>query len=168
MIKRFLFLILLLSAAGAGWSENVYVYVEKGIIDIEEPEINIFNTELLNIMEDGVMESFFEQGYIVFAANSSITTFSNDSILNQAAKSGGADLLLKVVVNYSEKENIIDINGNYVFYNLYSDSVVTEGEYNLPDDFNSSGIRIEDLFFSVGRSFTDKIFNSIKPANTGF
>ncbi len=160
MIKKYCLLLLLFSSAVGSWCDNIYVYIEKGLIDVDEDE-NRFSTDLLNVMEDGILESFFEKGHIVFAANSSKTTFNNDRILNQAAKRGGADKLLKAVINYTEKNNIVEISGNYKFYNLYSDSLVAEGDYSLPENFNMSGLRIEELFFSVGRSFAERISGSI-------
>ena len=161
MKKRFFFLLLLIFASSAVWCENVFVYIEKGIIDLDDEEQNKFNPELLNVMEDGIMECFFDQGHIVFAANSCKTTFRNEEMLSQVAKRGGADLLFKAVINYSEKNNIVEISGNYLFYNLFSDTVVTEGEYNLPDNFNMSGLRVEDLFFTVGKSFAERVSGTL-------
>ena len=66
MFKRMLFVLLMYIAAAAGWTENVFVYIEKGLIDIEDEEHNKFSPELLNVIEDGVMESFFEQGTYSF------------------------------------------------------------------------------------------------------
>ena len=157
MIKKIFFLCLMMtSTASLLWCENIFVYIEKGLIEVDEEE-NQFNTELLNVMEDGIMESFFDQGHIVFAANSSKTTFSSDEVLSQAAKRGGAELLFKAVINYSEKENVVTVNGSYLFYNLLSESIVMEGRYQLPDNFDMSGIKAEDLFFDVGKSFAERV-----------
>ena len=160
MLKKIVFLVLFISSSALLWSENIFIYIEKGVIDVDE-EKNRFSPELLNVMEDGIMESFFEQGHIVFAANSSKTTFNNDRVLSQAAKRGGADLLFKAVINYSEKKNIVKITGNYMFYNLYSESIVIEGDYKLPENFNMSGLKVEDLFFDLGKSFAMKVSGTI-------
>ena len=162
MFKRMLFVLLMyIITAASGWTENVFVYIEKGLIDIEDEVHNKFSPELLNVIEDGVMESFFEQGHIVFAANSSKTTYPDERVLNQAAKRGGAELLLKAVINYSVKNNTVAITGNYVFYNLYSDSILTEGNYELPEDFDMAGIKVEELFFSIGKSFAERVSGTI-------
>ena len=160
MLKKILFIVLLSLISSFSWCENIFIYIEKGIIEVDE-EKNKFDPMLLNVMEDGIMDSFFEQGHIVFAANSSKTVYNDDTVLSQAAKRGGADLLFKAVINYSAKENVVRITGNYIFYNLYSESIVKEGEYNLPENFDMSGIKVEDLFFDVGKSFAERVSGTI-------
>ena len=36
-----------------------------------------------------------------------------------------------------------------------------EGEYDLPENFNMAGIKAEDLFFSVGKSFAERVSGTI-------
>ncbi len=161
MVKKRVITVFLFLFASIIYADNVFVYIEKGSIELDDTENNIFNPELLNIMEDGIMESFFESGHIVFSANSAKTVFKTDRILSQAAKSGGAEILLKAVVNYSEKDNIVNITGKYICYNLYSETVIAEGDYTLPENINPSGVRIEDLFYSTGKYFADKVSGKI-------
>ncbi len=159
MIKKAFLFIFFISSASL-WCENIFVYIEKGIIDIDE-ENNKFSPELLNMIEDGIMDSFFDQGHIVFAANSAKTSFATNEALSQTAKKGGADLLFKAVINYSENDNIAKVSGSYMFYNLLKENVISEGEYILPDDFNMSGLKVEDLFFDIGKGFAGKVSGTI-------
>ena len=58
MLKKTLFFVMFSLLATFSWCENIFVYIEKGVIDVDE-EKNKFNPELLNVMEDGIMDSFF-------------------------------------------------------------------------------------------------------------
>ena len=97
--------------------------------------------ELQSAVEDGVMETFFDAGHIVF--NAGIVT-DNDSLdvpserlSLRLAKSGGALYLLEIDLEYLEVEESVAVRGaEYRFYNVLSGAELTSGSLS-PDEIST-------------------------------
>jgi hypothetical protein len=92
-MKKIFSVIVLFNVLSLLSAETVFIYIEKGEININNL-VKDDSVVWINSMENGVTDSFFENGHIVFSGNSGANPVKELQKLNQMAKSGGAATIL--------------------------------------------------------------------------
>ena len=141
-------------------AETVFVYIEKGDIMVNDytKENNLL---WVNSIENGIMDSFFENGHIVFSGNSGKIEVKDFEKLNQLAKSGGASIMIAATLNFSIKNENLNTSGEYRVYNLFTDDIIYKGNYSFDDVFRNNPTFIEDRLFSAGQMLGNSVVKSI-------
>jgi hypothetical protein len=132
-------------------AETVFVYIDKGDFIIEK-KITEDSRTWINSIENGILDTLFENGHIVFSGNSGANQIKDFEKLNQLAKSGGAKILISTVLNFSiTNSDVFTTTGEYTVYNLFTDDIIYSGKYDFNDIFKSSEFYVEEKLFSIGQ-----------------
>jgi len=146
-----LFFLFVLSVFPAA-ADTVMVYTEDsgGVGAVKESR---------GYLEDGIMESFFEAGHIVFNAFPETAEdleepegFS-ERVSVRLAKSGGANLLLEIGMSFSEdEEELLPVSARYRFYELGSGSLLAEGKVVLEEMGDREELGKEEILRRLGEA----------------
>ena len=159
MIKKICLLVFLsLFISSHAFCDTIFVYIGKG--EVAE-SINLRLNELVNSLESGVMDSFFNNGHIVFSDNSAVNQFDSFEKLNQLAKRGGANILITADMNLQHEGGSIIVSGEYSVYNLFNDNVIYYGDYKASENKSLSHEEITEKFFDTGKSIGDEVVRTL-------
>jgi len=160
MNKKTILLVIFLNIILSLHAETVFVYIEKG--DIKVNDYAKDNSLIwVNSIENGIMDSFFESGHIVFSGNSGKIEVKDFEKLNQLAKSGGASIMVAATLNFNIKNENLNTSGEYCVYNLFTDDIIYKGNYSFDDVFKNNPTFIEDKLFSAGQILGNSVVKSI-------
>jgi hypothetical protein len=123
--------------------------------------------ELQSAVEDGVMETFFDAGHIVF--NAGIVTDNNsldvpsERLSLRMAKSGGALYLLEIDLEYLEMEETVAVrDAEYRFYNVLSGAELSSGSLSPEDVTPESGTPQATICSSMGAAIAGGAISRLK------
>lgn len=158
-MKKIALFILLFNIVIALSAETVFVYIEKGQINLGKG-IDDDSIEWINSMEKGVMDIFFESGHIIFSDNSGKNQYNSFKVLDQTAKASGANYLIYANLNFQvDKNNNITPWGNYKIHNLKNDVIAHDGEYKIENAFKSNSKTIYEQLFEMGETVGKEVVN---------
>ncbi|MCL2705127.1 MAG: hypothetical protein FWE72_02840 [Spirochaetaceae bacterium] len=139
------------------YAETVFVYIEKGDIVLNSG-INEDAVLWITRIEDGIMDTLFDSGHIVFSNDSGRNQIKDFETLNQLAKSGGAEFLVSAVLNLKIADDAMIISGEYKVYNLFTDDIVFTNNYIFNDPLQRRlSSNIEEKLFLAGQSVGKQI-----------
>ena len=138
-------------------ASTVFVYIERGNIAMNNLPIDADLSIWVNRVEDGVMDILFDSGHIVFSNNSGRNQIDDFRTLDQIAKSGGAEILVSVVLNVSTADDTMVISGEYKIYNLNTDDIIYSNSYVFNNALQRTSQAIEDRLFSAGQNVGRRI-----------
>jgi hypothetical protein len=155
MRKITLFCLLFVIALFSVPAETIFVYIEKG--DIPANNLTKDSAFLINRVEDGIVDTLFENGHIVFSNNSGENQITDFEVLNQIAKSGGAAILISASVNLKITGDAMIISGEYRVYNLFTDKIIYRNSYAFNNAVQKNSFGIEEKLFLAGQSVGKQI-----------
>ena len=154
-MKRLSLLFLLCLMSFMVYGETVLIFTRNSL-DTKIPGV----MEMQSALEDGVMETFFDAGHIVFNAgvvteNKKLDTPS-ERLSFRMAKNGGALFLLEIDLSYddprdSEKKPTMSAV-QYRFYNVETGDLLTEGSLGPEDIKNDPAASEDDICIAMGES----------------
>ena len=110
-------------------------------------------------LEDGVMNTFFEAGHIVFNAFPEMAEGKEEPedfaerFSVRVAKSGGANLLLEIGMKFNDdEEELIPKSASYRFYELENGDVVAEGRVALSEVGDREKLDDEEMVKRLGEA----------------
>ncbi|MCL2793278.1 MAG: hypothetical protein FWD87_09325 [Spirochaetaceae bacterium] len=130
-ILIFCVFIIILSSITVG-ADTIFVYVEKGDMVINN-RISEDAIVWVTRFEDGIMDILFESGHIVFSNDSARNQIPDFRALDQLAKSGGAEILASIVLNFEIVDDAIVVSGEYKIYNLFTDDIIRASSHVFND-----------------------------------
>ena len=148
IILVYVFLIVILFSAPAS---TVFVYVEKGDMVLVTTRISEDAVRWITRFEDGIMDTLFESGHIVFSHDSGKNQVSDFRTLDRLAKSGGAEILASVILNLEVADDAIVISGEYKLYNLSTNNIIHSSKHIFNDTFQRGPSAISDKLFLAGQ-----------------
>ena len=134
MKRRVLPLIVLLAVSTVILPAETILVFTRNSLDGERTEV----ARLQAAIEDGVMETFFDTGHIVFnagfvTANEPLAVPS-ERLSFRMAKSGGALYLLEIDLDYREIEEQVALQrAEYRFYQVISGQMLLEGNIDMSE-----------------------------------
>jgi len=152
------FFVIILSSIPV-YAETVFVYIEKGDMVLNNG-INDDAVLWITRIEDGIMDTLFDSGHIVFSNDSGRNQIGDFEVLNQLAKSGGAAILVSAVLNLKISDDAMVISGEYKVYNLFTDDIIFTNNYVFNDPLQKRN-SIEDKLFSAGKSVGKQIESTL-------
>jgi hypothetical protein len=151
---------LLLFTVFSVFPETVFVHIKKGNFYLGNT-VHDETQSWINSLENGIMDTFFENGHIVFSGNSGKFQDSDFDAVNRIAKAGGASILVTAVINLSFENNNMETSGDYSVYNLFTDDIMITGKYDFDNDFKNSMKYVEEKMFETGKSVGTELVKSL-------
>ncbi|MFP4617900.1 MAG: hypothetical protein ACLFMZ_03560 [Spirochaetaceae bacterium] len=153
----FIFSLLFISSLLPAGAETVMIYTdkEKGEGDVEMSR---------GYLEDGVMETFFDAGHIVFNAYPEMAEDAtqpdgfSEKFSVRAAKAGGASLLLEIFIKFdANEENKLPYSASYSLYELKTGELLAHGEEDLPDKDDEKELGKEERLHRLGSAVASRV-----------
>ena len=137
-MKRYLSVLCIILISLPVWSETVLVFTRNSL-NSETPGV----IELQAALEDGVMETLFDAGHIVFNAgvieSNEKLKIPSERLSMRLAKSGGAYFLLEIDFSFNDRADeeapLTPREANYRLYSVLDGGLLTQGEL-FPGDVN--------------------------------
>ncbi len=164
-MNRLLILICALMVSLPVWGETVLVFT-KNSLNPEIPGV----VELQAALEDGVMETLFDAGHIVFNAGVVVSNekldIPSERLSMRLAKSGGAYFLLEIDFSLnapvSEEEALTPREASYRLYSVLDGGLLTQGDL-VPEDVNDRpDTPVNDICIVMGESIASGTLGKLR------
>lgn len=115
-------------------------------------ELSESELQSIRFMENGLMDSAFELGHILFNTSSNSSRLLEDIPVNPSEyRSLGAEYLIRIQADFQEKKML------YQLYSVRDNLMIISGEWLLEEFENSVNTGISDLFNQAGVQTMERI-----------